>query len=168
MARDHTGDRLDAVVAVADPDADTIADAKALAPARMVDVDVPLEIAQYAEGQRFIAFFLLNEVQDGEKKVPQYLCVSFGIGFSGSVLPRLSTYSASSSMHVESPGMCPLPAGLFHSIFLRFGQSSFYDFSSLQIKLDGFAIPADVSLKFALQILVELMEQLGVGKLFIF
>lgn len=43
--------------------------------ARMVDVDVPLEIAQYAEGQRFVAFFALNEVPDGEKKVPQYLCV---------------------------------------------------------------------------------------------
>jgi uncharacterized protein YgiM (DUF1202 family) len=43
--------------------------------ARMVDVDVPLEIAQYAEGQRFVAFFALNEVQDGDKKVPQYLCL---------------------------------------------------------------------------------------------
>jgi SH3-like domain-containing protein len=43
--------------------------------ARMVDVDVPLDIAQYAEGQRFVAFFTLNEVQDGEKKVSQYLCV---------------------------------------------------------------------------------------------
>jgi len=43
--------------------------------ARMVDVDVPLEIAQYAEGQRFVAFFALNEVQDEDKKVPQYLCV---------------------------------------------------------------------------------------------
>jgi SH3-like domain-containing protein len=47
--------------------------------ARMVDVDVPLEVAQYAEGQRFVAFFVLNEVQDTEKgiqkKVPQYLCV---------------------------------------------------------------------------------------------
>ena len=43
--------------------------------ARMVDVDVPLEIAQYAEGQRFVAFFRLNEVQDGAKKVSQYLCV---------------------------------------------------------------------------------------------
>ena len=32
--------------------------------ARMVDLDVPLEIAQYAEGQRFTAFFVLNEVQD--------------------------------------------------------------------------------------------------------
>jgi SH3-like domain-containing protein len=42
---------------------------------RMVDVDVPLEIAQYAEGQRFVAFFRLNEVQDGPKKVSQYLCV---------------------------------------------------------------------------------------------
>jgi hypothetical protein len=31
---------------------------------RMVDVDVPLEIAQYAEGQRFIAFFVLDEVKD--------------------------------------------------------------------------------------------------------
>ena len=43
--------------------------------ARMVDVDVPLEVAQYAEGRRFVAFFTLNEVQDGEKKVAQYLCV---------------------------------------------------------------------------------------------
>jgi hypothetical protein len=42
---------------------------------RMVDLDVPLEIAQYAEGQRFIAFFVLNEVQDGDKKVPQYLAL---------------------------------------------------------------------------------------------
>jgi hypothetical protein len=42
---------------------------------RMVDVDVPLDIAQYAEGQRFVAFFQLDEVQDGDKKVPQYLCL---------------------------------------------------------------------------------------------
>jgi SH3-like domain-containing protein len=42
---------------------------------RMVDVDVPLEIAQYAEGQRFVAFFALDEVLDGAKKVPQYLCL---------------------------------------------------------------------------------------------
>jgi SH3-like domain-containing protein len=47
--------------------------------ARMVDVDVPLEIAQYAEGQRFVAFFVLDEVPDNDKgiqkNVPQYLCV---------------------------------------------------------------------------------------------
>lgn len=43
--------------------------------ARMVDVDAPLDIAQYAEGQRFVAFFVLDEVPDGDKKVPQYLCV---------------------------------------------------------------------------------------------
>ena len=41
--------------------------------ARMVDLDVPLEIAQYAEGQRIVAFFVLEEVTDGEKNVPQYL-----------------------------------------------------------------------------------------------
>jgi len=41
--------------------------------ARMVDLDVPLEIAQYAEGQRIVAFFVLEQVADGEKKVPQYL-----------------------------------------------------------------------------------------------
>jgi hypothetical protein len=41
----------------------------------MVDVDAPLEIAQYAEGQRFVAFFVLNDVTDGDKKVPQYLCL---------------------------------------------------------------------------------------------
>jgi hypothetical protein len=52
--------------------------------ARMVDVDAPLDIAEYAEGQRFVAFFVLNTVQDrnkeepgkegNDKTVPQYLC----------------------------------------------------------------------------------------------
>jgi len=41
--------------------------------ARMIDLDVPLDIAQYAEGQRIVAYFVLNEVKDGDKKVPQYL-----------------------------------------------------------------------------------------------
>jgi SH3-like domain-containing protein len=40
---------------------------------RMIDIDVPLDIAQYAEGQRIVAFFVLDEVPDGDKKVPQYL-----------------------------------------------------------------------------------------------
>jgi SH3-like domain-containing protein len=43
--------------------------------ARMVDMDVPLDVAQYAEGQRIVAFFGLNDVQDGDKKIPQYLMV---------------------------------------------------------------------------------------------
>ncbi len=47
--------------------------------ARMVDVDAPLDIAQYAEGQRFVAFFALDEVADTDKgvtrQVPQYLCL---------------------------------------------------------------------------------------------
>ena len=46
---------------------------------RMVDVDAPLDIAQYAEGQRIVAFFELNEVDDTDKgvqkKVGQYLCI---------------------------------------------------------------------------------------------
>jgi SH3-like domain-containing protein len=42
---------------------------------RMIDLDVPLDIAQYAEGQRIVAFFVLNQVQDGDKKVAQYLTV---------------------------------------------------------------------------------------------
>jgi hypothetical protein len=47
--------------------------------ARMVDIDVPLDIGQYAEGQRFVAFFVLDQVQDpakegADKNVPQYLC----------------------------------------------------------------------------------------------
>ena len=47
--------------------------------ARMVDIDVPLDIAQYAEGQRFVAFFVLDQVLDSGKdgtgkNVPQYLC----------------------------------------------------------------------------------------------
>jgi SH3-like domain-containing protein len=40
---------------------------------RMIDLDVPLEIAQYAEGQRIVAYFVLNQVNDGDKKVAQYL-----------------------------------------------------------------------------------------------
>jgi len=43
--------------------------------ARMVDLDVPLEVAQYAEGQRTVAFFVLDQVADGDKKVSQYLVV---------------------------------------------------------------------------------------------
>jgi len=48
--------------------------------ARMVDLDVPLDVAQYAEGQRIVAFFALNQVldtgKDGTgKNVSQYLCV---------------------------------------------------------------------------------------------
>jgi SH3-like domain-containing protein len=48
--------------------------------ARMVDLDVPLDVAQYAEGQRFVAFFVLNQVQDPgregtDKKASQYLCI---------------------------------------------------------------------------------------------
>jgi hypothetical protein len=42
---------------------------------RMMDLDVPLDVAQYAEGQRIIGCFILNEVNDGDKKVPQYLMV---------------------------------------------------------------------------------------------
>jgi SH3-like domain-containing protein len=40
---------------------------------RLIDLDVPLEVAQYAEGQRIVGCFVLNEVSDGDKKVPQYL-----------------------------------------------------------------------------------------------
>jgi SH3-like domain-containing protein len=43
--------------------------------ARMVDLDVPLDVAQYAEGQRIVAFFVLDEVRDGDKKVAQYLTI---------------------------------------------------------------------------------------------
>jgi len=47
--------------------------------ARMVDVDAPLEIAQYAEGQRLVAFFALDQVADNDKgvqrQVSQYLCL---------------------------------------------------------------------------------------------
>lgn len=49
--------------------------------ARMVDVDVPLEIAQYAEGQRIVSSFILNTVTDidesgNTKQMPQYLVVT--------------------------------------------------------------------------------------------
>jgi SH3-like domain-containing protein len=44
---------------------------------RMIDLDVPLDIAQYAEGQRIMGYFVLNTVQetidDQDKQMPQYL-----------------------------------------------------------------------------------------------
>jgi SH3-like domain-containing protein len=44
---------------------------------RIIDIDVPMEIAQYAEGQRIQACFVLNrlhdEERDGDKDVAQYL-----------------------------------------------------------------------------------------------
>jgi SH3-like domain-containing protein len=43
---------------------------------RMLDVDAPMEIAQYAEGQRIVACFVLNQVQDEDKKVAQYITLT--------------------------------------------------------------------------------------------
>jgi len=40
---------------------------------RLIDLDVSLDVAQYAEGQRIVGCFVLNEVNDGDRKVPQYL-----------------------------------------------------------------------------------------------
>ncbi len=40
---------------------------------RMIDLDVPLDVAQYAEGQRIIGYFVLNSVEEDGKQVPQYL-----------------------------------------------------------------------------------------------
>jgi hypothetical protein len=40
---------------------------------RNLDLDIPLDVAQYAEGQRVIGAFVLDQVQDGDKNVPQYL-----------------------------------------------------------------------------------------------
>ena len=40
---------------------------------RMIDLDVPVDVAQYAEGQRIIAYFVLNNVEEDGKQVPQYL-----------------------------------------------------------------------------------------------
>lgn len=41
--------------------------------ARSLDEDAPLEVAQYAEGQRIVGYFVVNNVQDQDKKIPQYL-----------------------------------------------------------------------------------------------
>ncbi|HWZ43732.1 MAG TPA: SH3 domain-containing protein [Candidatus Saccharimonadales bacterium] len=40
---------------------------------RILYVDAPIEIGQYAEGQRIVAFFVLGQAQDKDKKVPEYL-----------------------------------------------------------------------------------------------
>jgi hypothetical protein len=40
---------------------------------RTLYLSVPEEIAQYSEGQRIVAAFPLDEVADGDKKVPEYL-----------------------------------------------------------------------------------------------
>ena len=40
---------------------------------RMIDLDVPLDVAQYAEGQRIIGYFVLNTVEEEGKPQAQYL-----------------------------------------------------------------------------------------------
>jgi hypothetical protein len=40
---------------------------------RMIDIDVPVDVAQYAEGQRIVGYFVLNTIPDGDKQEPQYL-----------------------------------------------------------------------------------------------
>ncbi|HET9182249.1 MAG TPA: SH3 domain-containing protein [Candidatus Angelobacter sp.] len=40
---------------------------------RTLYVEAPDDIAQYSEGQRIVALYKLDEVQDGGKKVPEYL-----------------------------------------------------------------------------------------------
>jgi hypothetical protein len=40
---------------------------------RTLYLQVPEEIAQYSEGQRIVAAYPLDEVQDGDKRVPEYL-----------------------------------------------------------------------------------------------
>ncbi len=40
---------------------------------RMIDLDIPLDVAQYAEGQRIVGYFVLNNVDEDGKPVPQYL-----------------------------------------------------------------------------------------------
>ena len=40
---------------------------------RMVDLDIPLDVAQYAEGQRIVGYFVLNTVDEDGTQQPQYL-----------------------------------------------------------------------------------------------
>lgn len=40
---------------------------------RMLYVDIPIEVGQYAEGHRVDGFFVLDQVQDEGKSVPEYL-----------------------------------------------------------------------------------------------
>jgi len=42
---------------------------------RILFFEVPIEIGQYAGGQRIVAFFVLDEVQDKDKKVPEYMAL---------------------------------------------------------------------------------------------
>jgi len=45
---------------------------------RMMDLDVPLEVAQYAEGQRIVASFVISHAEDEGRQVPQYLLLLTG------------------------------------------------------------------------------------------
>jgi uncharacterized protein YgiM (DUF1202 family) len=40
---------------------------------RIIDIEAPIEVAQYAEGQRIIGCFVLDHVEDAGTRVPHYL-----------------------------------------------------------------------------------------------
>ena len=105
--------------------------------ARMVDIDVPLEIAQYAEGQRIMASFVLNQVSDyqndQERKVPQYLVLANepkdGLPFDFNQL-RVFTWNAKRHRYETAyrernlEGFFPVQVG--HEVFDKEGDLPFF------------------------------------------
>lgn len=86
---------------------------------RILFFDVPIEIGQYAGGQRIVAFFVLDEVQDKDKKVPEYLAL---MAENKDGLPddfsqvrvfswSLRKHRYETAYHERLPGMLPAAVG---------------------------------------------------------
>jgi len=73
---------------------------------RLIDLDVPLEVAQYAEGQRIVACFVLNEVKEkAEAGMPIKKAISIAMVASCSVTGSFCAISSRTGtlMRSDSP-----------------------------------------------------------------
>jgi SH3-like domain-containing protein len=104
---------------------------------RMLDIDVPLDVAQYAEGQRIVGAFVLNQVKDESgKEVPQYLMVMTdskdGLPYDFNQL-RVFTWNVKRSRYetaYREHGLFGLlPVRLGHQVFEKEGDLPTFSFT---------------------------------------
>jgi SH3-like domain-containing protein len=118
--------------------------------ARMVDIDVPLDIAQYSEGQRIMAAFVLNQVPDVDpqtgatRQVPQFVTVTSenkdGLPWDYNQI-RVFTWNAKRHRYETAYrerdlfGVFPVTVG--HEVFDKEGDLPFF---TVHVKTDNGAV----------------------------